>query len=793
MRKIFSIIIICTLVAGIIPTVGYFILLESLPKINGSTKVLGLKHPVKIIRDSEGVPHIIAQTSDDAYFGLGYVHAQDRLWQMEISRRIGAGRLSEILGEDALIYDKFLRTLGTYSFAKRTYSNLDKHSQSALIAYSAGVNSFLATNNGLLPPEFLVFSHKPEPWQPADSLVWIKVMAFNLGGNMSRELQRAQMARILNPTKISEFFPPHPGDPNINIPDFSTFYSRLPLQPLASMAHHYRASGNGSNNFAVSGAHTVTGKPLLANDPHLSLSVPSVWYLAHLKAPGLNVIGATLPGVPLVVLGHNDHIAWGFTNTNPDVQDLYIERIVPGTDDRYLTPTGEAIFQTRQEIIHVDGKEDVKLDVRTTRHGPVISDVFPDATDVAPEDHVIALAWTALRDDDLTFQAGIKISHATNWMEFVEALRDYHSPQQNIVYADVDNNIGFIAPGRVPIRNSENIVSGLMPVPGWKSLYDWVGFIPYDELPRYTNPPSGKIYSSNNKIVENDYPYFLTYDWEPPYRARRLEELLDEKEKHSIDTFSQIQSDNLSLMATDLLPPLIATTPRESDTASALDLLSKWDGRMLAERPEPLLFISWMRELSRLIYRDELNILFPKYWTLKGPFLHRVLTEKTHWCDDTLTTKEENCTILQAKALKIAISDLTTQYKSAMEEWRWGDAHLAKAEHNPFSRVPLLNLFFGLTGPMPGGEYTLNRGGHRINSEKTPFAAIHGSSYRAIYDLSNLDNSLFIQSTGQSGNIFSSQYSRYFDRWRNTEYVAMKTSPVSIANDNTGILSLLPQ
>ena len=469
-----------------------------------------------------------------------------------------------------------------------------------------------------------------------------------------------------------------------------------------------------------------------------------------------------------------------------------MERLVPGSPDEYETPSGAERFTTREEAIGVSGGEDVSFTVRSTRHGPVLSDVFAKARDAAPEGHVLALSWTALRDDDLTFQAGVNIAIAGNWTEFLEALRDYHAPQQNIVYADVAGNIGMIAPGRVPIRHPDNAVSGLMPVPGWEGVYDWTGFIPFDELPRRYNPESGKIHTANEKIVGPEYPHFLTYDWEAPYRARRIAELLDGREKHSVDSFRRLQADSVSLMARDLLPLLADTAATGEAAREALELLIAWDGDMAASRAEPRIFVAWMRELTRLVYADDLANLFTDYWDLRGPFMHNVLTLHGRWCDDVGTATVETCDQMKARALDLAVADLTERYGSSMTRWRWGEAHDARSAHNPFGRVPVLRDIFGITGPVPGGQYTINRGGHSIGNEDAPFAAVQGPSLRAIYDLDDLERSLFIHSTGQSGNVLSDLYDSFAERWREVDYVPMVTSEASIASRAIGTLTLTP-
>jgi penicillin amidase len=597
------------------------------PLSTGEIRVAGLSADVEITRNEIGVPHIRAVTFDDALFGLGYAHAEDRLWQMEMNRRIGAGRLSEIFGPETLDKDKFLRTLGVYRVAERSFANLTDRAQAAFRSYALGVNAFFETRRGFLPLEFLLLGHEPEPWQVEDSLVWLKMMAWDLGGNWEKEWLRYRLMQRLSPAQVEEFLPPHPGDERPALPDFRSLYAEAGFdgERLLAMAPAVLPDGAGSNNWVVSGEHTTSGKPLLANDPHLGLQAPAVWYYARLTTTDLDVVGATLPGVPGIYLGHNGRIAWGFTNTGPDVQDLYIEKIVAGEPDRYLAPDGPRPFTVRQERIFIKDDDPVTLMVRTSRHGPILSDVLGSARTELPQDYALALAWTALREDDLTAQAVFGIMAAKDWAQFKEALRSFHTPQQSIVYADVEGNIGFYAPGRIPLRKEDNDAMGLLPVPGWDPKYDWDGFVPFEELPQSFNPESGFVFTANQKIVPDDYPHHLTYDWTKivpddyphhltydwtlPYRARRLEALITGYESHSLETFKEMQGDVLSLVATELLPLMSGIEPLGEVGKQALDLLNAWDRRMEGDRPEPLIFYAWMRELTRLVYADELGPL----------------------------------------------------------------------------------------------------------------------------------------------------------------------------------------
>jgi penicillin amidase len=786
---------------------GYFYLLRSLPKEEGEFRLAGLEKPVEVLRDAYGIPHIRAASLEDATYALGFVHAQDRLWQMEVSRRTAAGRLAEVFGEPALEADRFLRTLGVRRSAEANFKRLDKQTRALLETYAAGVNAFMATSP-VMPIEFWLTRAKFEPWTPADSLGWIKMMAWDLGGNWRSELLRMRLSKTLPLSRINELLPPYPGEAPLEITDLRRLYAGMekeaprqagenrgqtPISAKSGSDPDFPGEGLGSNNWVVSGARSATGKPLLANDPHLGLTAPAVWYFAHITTPEFEAIGATLPGVPAVVLGRNSHFAWGFTNTGPDVQDLYLER-VDGAGN-YLTPEGPKPFITYDEVIKVKGGQDVRLQVRVTRHGPVISDASRTAQEAAPRGHVIAMQWTALREDDLTMQAAVKMARARDWPGFVAALRDYHSPQQNIVYADTQGNIGFVAAGRVPIRKPENDLKGLAPAPGWLAKYDWAGFIPYEELPRAHNPADGTVVTANHRITPRGYPHYITNEWQPPYRANRISELLGALPKHSIASFARIQGDVVSLPVRDLLPRLAKVTPKSDAGRRALALLAKWDGNMTVERPEPLIVSAWWREFSRAIYADELGDSFRGNWFSRAQFLTNVLQDKDkqgRWCDNTRTKTVETCDELLAVTLDAALADLKKRYGEDMAAWRWGEAHYARHEHRPFGRVSWLAPFFDITVPTPGDSYTVNVGRNRLDDNARPFANVHAASLRAIYDLANLENSLYIHSGGQSGNVFSPHYKSFTQAWARGEYIPMVTDSKRIEAGGVKRLRLLP-
>ncbi|QCK85816.1 penicillin acylase family protein [Phreatobacter aquaticus] len=782
------------------------------PQVAGTLGVPGFDRPVEIVRDREGVAHIFAATDTDASAALGFVHAQDRLWQLDLNRRIANGRLSEIVGPPGLETDRFLRTIGIRRTAEAIWRNVDAETRAHLLAYARGVNAFLETSTSPLPPEFQILrAPRPEPWTPVDSIGWSLMMALDLGGNLNSEIMRLRLAQAgLSMERIGQILPPYPGETWPALPDYTALYKALGPEARAA-AEAIRPfdiglEGIGSNNWVVSGARSETGKPLLANDPHLGLSAPALWYFARMTSPAGTVIGASLPGTPGIILGRNERIAWGFTNTGPDVQDLYIEKVDGRDPMLYQAPGGWQRFDTVQERIKVRGAADVTLTVRISRHGPVISDgASRGATTATPRGYALALRWTALSPDNLTVQAASRMNRAANWPEFLEAVRHFHSPQQNMVYADVDGNIGYVAAGQVPIRKPDNDLRGLFPAPGWDARYDWAGFIPFGELPREYNPERGYRLTANERITPENYPHHITSEWATPHRADRIRELLAARDKHSLDSFRVIQSDHRSNAVREILPLLIAayptgdeerrraTPPRERQV---LDLLKSFDGTMATDRAEPLIVTAWLRELTRLVYADELGPrLFADYWDQRQVFMMSVLRNEGgagSWCASR-TVPATSCATLASRALELALDDLEKRYGADRSAWRWGVAHDARSEHRPFARVASLARFFDVRVPVPGDTYTVNVNRHTIRNDEEPFVSRHSASLRALYDMADPERSVFIHSTGQSGLPTSSLYRNLAERWARVDYIPMRTRRADIEQGAIGTLRLNPR
>lgn len=782
----------------------YFQVRGALPPYSGQVEAAGLKAPVEIQRDKNAVPHIIAGSIEDAAFGLGYVHAQDRFWQMEMTRRLGQGRLSEIVppsvvGSGLIDTDRTMRGLGLYRQASESVNALSPGTRTQLEAYAAGVNAWLKDDDQQYGLELTLLKllsggrYRPEPWRPADSLVWGKLMALGLDGNWRAELLRLRLARKIGDDGVKFLIEPSGdnGDATLSLVRAAT--RGIDLDRL------YRATDNiatqkreASNEWVLSGAHAVSGKPLLANDPHLALTFPGIWYLARLVGPGFDIRGASSPGSPAIVLGHNGTIGWGFTTTNLDSQDLFVERVDPTDPSRYITPDGARPFAVRDETINVLWGDPVSLRVRQTRHGVVIDDFLArrdDPGNLTPAGHVLALQATALDGADTSGEGFARLGLAQNWEEFQTAARKIVSPMQNMVYADTAGNTGLLSPARVPIRRKGD---GSMPVPGWTGEYDWAGFVPFDALPRAYNPASGILVNANARVVPDNYRYFISRDWAEPYRQRRANQMLQEVERHPVYGMIVIQADNLSLDALDMVPLLLKSAPRNPRAAKAHAALASWNHFMLASRPEPLIYTAWLTELQRGLLADELGeALYESLTTPNVALLARILREKPGWCDDGGTRTTETCDDAIAQALERALDGIARQQGADLDKWQWGVAHLAVHRHPLFDGVPLLRDIASVRFPSDGGAQTLNRAQPSYRGPR-PFDATHGAGYRAVYDFADLDNSRFAIPLGQSGNMLSPWSRNFVERWQALRYIEISGTRAENARTAVGTLTLAP-
>lgn len=802
-----------------------------IPALSGDTHIHALSAQVEIVRDAHAIPHIYAKSVADAYVGLGYVHAQDRLWQLEFNRRVASGELAELIGERGLDMDRLFRSLDLEHVSERTYAALDAETQSVLVAYTRGINAYIAEGHPL-PLEFQLLRCTPRAYRPADAVLFIKLLAWQLSGNWFDELERVRLGAQLSAAELAEFSPPYAGSEPIPFAQLWQTYDDLGLgtaraahsQPneqhtfndagaphgpawlrelaplaaeLAVFAPAELGQAIGSNNWVVDGSRSSTHKPLLANDPHLALNAPSQWYLAHLEAPGLSVIGATLPAAAGVILGRNAHVAWAFTNTHPDTEDVFVERMLPGDDSQYLTPDGPKPFERRRALIKVKGAPDVEHWVRSTRHGPVLSDVSDHAQGLAPAGHVLALSWTGLSADDHTAAFPLRAARAGNAEELRAAAGNFHAPTQNIVYADDAGAVGFVAAGKVPVRGPDNTLKGLVPAPGWSAAYDWTGVLPFDELPQTTAPTNGRIVTANQNILPEGYTHWIGGDWGPPYRHDRIVELLDAQPEHTLQSFAAIQHDQKSRVAELMVPALLTALgmPRDDDERTVVAELEHWDHEMRPHAAAPLLFAAWLRELSRVVYADELGKQFSEEAWARPEFLQAVLLDhagQARWCDDKRSVELEDCAHATREALHAALAYLNKRFGSDRNKWSWGTAHPGVSGHALLGKVPVLARFFDVAAVRGGDSSTVDVGSYKVDDDEIAFRNAWGPGFRALYDLADLEHSVAILNTGESGHAASPHYGDMNVLWAKGEYVPLITERTRVAQGALGTWHLRP-
>jgi penicillin amidase len=823
---------------------------KSFPQIDGEVQIAGLDGPVDIYRDSMGIPHIYAATTHDLFFAQGYIHAQDRFWQMDFWRHVGSGTLSEMFGAGQVETDSFLRTLGWRVTAEKEYEMLSPEAKAIADAYAEGVNAYIQERDPIeLSLEYSILTgllnrgYKIEPWTPVHSLTWGKAMAWDLGGNMDDEIARAILLKTLTPEQVAELYPEYPADypvivstigENVNKVEGQTSkvsedlrpltfdLQTLNLQPVADNLALLdsllgpKGPDIGSNSWAVSGKLTASGKPLLANDMHLGIQMPSIWYQMsmHCQPKGeacpFDVTGFTFAGVPGIIAGHNDRIAWAFTNLGPDVQDLFIEKINPENPNQYEVDDQWVDFETRKEVIHVGGGEAVEITVRISRHGPIISETygplkdevdpkdkeaqpFKDKSGVElPEHYAIALSWTALTPNS-PFEAIWGFNQARNWEEFRAAARMWSVPAQNLLYADVDGNIGYQTPGVIPIRKNGD---GTLPVPGWNSEYEWTGFIPFDELPYAFNPPSGYIVTANNQAHPREYPYLITKDWDYGQRAARIVEMIESAPgKIDIAYIQSMHGDSKSLNAEVLVPILLSVSLDPSLAAVRDQFFASWDYQERADSQSAAVFEWFWWNLLMDTFKDDL----PKDYLPTGGsrwyVIMRNLVEQPNspWWDDKETDTVETRDDIFARAFDETVTQIQKEYGKDPDQWpAWGKLHTATFRNQTLGKsgiAPIEALFNRGPFETGGGKSIVNATGWELGES---FEVDWLPSEREIVDLGDLNNSLAGHTTGQSGHAFHPHYDDMAQMWAEVGYVPMWWDKESVIQDAEGHLVLTP-
>ncbi len=820
LRVLITIISILVVIVIVMGSVGVYLARSSFPKTTGEVKLNGLSSPVDIYQDNYGIPNIYAQTTHDLFFAQGYVHAQDRFWQMDFWRHIGSGRLSEMLGKSVLETDTFLRTLGWARVAQKELEAMSADELAQLQAYADGVNAYLTDHKGAaLSLEYAVLKlltpgYSPEPWQPLNTLTWGKVMAWDLSSQGAPEIEHAILLLTLTTEQVAELFPTYPSDHPLVVPNYSisvtpssssnqsqgirTLVDLAPVFQILSVRMAKMestlgpfGSGIGSNNWVIAGGRTSTGKPFLANDMHLSEQMPSIWYEIGLhcfpknSSCPYNVTGFSFAGVPGVIVGHNDRIAWGFTNVGPDVLDLYIEKINPDNPNQYEVNGQWQDMTLVHETIEVAGSSPLELTVRYTRHGPIVSDgtnskiIEQEKWGVElPTNFAISMRWTALEQTNI-FKAVFGIDIAQNWDEYRQAASYFTVPAQNMVFADIDGNIAYQTPGNIPIRLPGNY--GDYPVPGWTDEYEWQGYIPFDQLPNAFNPPEGYIVSANNAVVGANYPYYITNEWDYGYRAARIVQLI-ETAPGPIDAayIQKMHGDDYNASAAYMVPLLMQLSLQDEHLIEVRDLLNGWDFQDQMDLAAPAVYNAFWRAVLAGTFHDEL----PKdYWPDGGStwfeiMRHLVQTPDSAWWDDKNTAAVETRDDIFAQAFSNAVADLDQLLGKDASRWTWGDLHT----------VTFHNQSLGISGVAPieaifnRGPYRTSGGSSIVNAtgwdaaETDPAMAFQVNrlpSERLIVDLSNLPLSLWVITTGESGHAYHANYTDQIDLWRTIQYLPM--------------------
>lgn len=791
-------------VAGLLAALAlvfYGLARRAWPEVDGRLAVAGLQAPVEIVRVEPGVPHLYARNAHDLFFAQGYVHAQDRLWQMELNLFVGRGEVAALFGEGGLEIDKVIRTFGLAQAAERDWQALSPATRALLTAYADGVNAFLSTHQGRLPIEFTLLGATPRKWTAIDSLTWGKLMALNLSLNHAFEILRGHLIAKLGEPVARRLLSPYPASAPVIVPPGVNGYgvpageravgSTVAALPAFGRIANWGATAWGSNGWVVAGSRTASGKPLLANDTHLGLQMPSVWYQVGLHGGGYDAVGFSFPGMPFLEIGHNQRIAWGITNLCADVQDLYLEKL----DDskaprRYEFQGAWRDLLLRREEIAVKGKPNFVLEVRETLHGPIINDAIVELKGSPP----VALRWPALTGGRL-IDALAALNQAQDWQAFHRALADWDTPSVNFVYADVDGHIAYQSTGRIPVRAAGH--QGLLPVPGWDGRSEWQGFIPYEEMPKLVDPAAGFIVTANNKVVSDDYPHYLAYDMADPYRAERLTALLSTAHGLTRDGLRSIQAETLGRPAQAIRPYLLAVPPAGPREAKALDEVRRWNLRYEPESVGAMVYEVWYWYLIGDVLRDELGPDVLKEYRTVGmsqvPSIADLLTRPNDpLFDDRRTPKVERRDDIVRRSLTRAVAWLTTYHGDDPAKWTYGTIHSVTFVHSPLGAsgiAPLEYLFNSATYPARGTAFTVDAA---VSDQTKPFGVNFGSSQRMIVDLADLEGSTWVNSTGQNAQVFHRHREDQIPKWEAIEDYPMLFSETTVRAHPEAQLTLVP-
>lgn len=742
----------------------------------GEVRVAGLAGSIQIVRDEFGVPHVWADHERDLWFAVGFLHGQDRAAQLEFVRLLGQGRLAEIAGPRALPLDRLNRALGLGENARRALAQASPELRARAESYAAGVNAALSVREGAPPVEFLATGHKPERWEPWHALLWGQVMALTLTGDWRDELFRMRLGERFTPAVAAALWPQWDDEaPAIAEAGVEENFARWAAAIDASLPVPLGPS-QASNHWAVSGAHTQSGAPILVNDPHLSLNAPGQWYLARLAARDTGAVyaGATAPGAPALVLGHNGKIAWGFTTTNADTADLTVERVDPADPNNYLTPEGPRAFEAREETFQVRGGVPVTAVIRRTRNGVVVSDFDRAADAAAPEGHVLALMLPGLATLDTTAEAIVALNRAGDANEARAALRGWIAPVQNVLIADRQGRIAMRVAGAIPTRAS---APAMLPKRGWEAGTGWTGFVPFERMPESVDPAAGKLSNANDRVVGRDWPHHLGFSFDAPYRQRRIVEMLAAPGRQTPAYHEAMLADPVSLFAREAIARAAWLAPVEPRARAAIERLRAWDHAVRAESGEGLIFNAWVREIQRRALARALGDLAPDGGRDRARVVLDVLARTSPFC-------EGDCARLAEDALVAAVQWIELRHGADMARWRWGAEHVAPFDNPILGRLPVIGGRLAVNVPTAGDYFTVNRGAsYGGRDSDRPFAHNHGAGYRAIYDLGDLEGSLFMIAPGQSGHPLSPHWADLAPIWATGRHLRLARNRGELASD----------
>ncbi len=746
------------MVASVILVAANLYAKRSLPEISGEIKLEGLRDKVTVIRDEEGVPHIKAKNDHDLYMAQGYITAQDRLFQMDLSRRQASGQLSEVIGERLVEQDKFFRTFGLRRAAEASYEDYSDEMKGYLQSYADGVNTFMkeAISEHKLPVEFTLLGYEPSEWTIIDTLTIVKYMAYDLGGHWEGQVFRSYLLSEFTEEEAMDLFPAYPEDAPTVIEEGEIDWE----ESFASA--HIPDEFNGSNNWVISGEKSESGSALLADDPHLGLMTPAIWYQSTLQSNEQNMSGVTFAGIPGIIIGHNENIAWGITNVGPDVQDVYIEKINPDNPNQYLYNDEWIDAEMITETIKVKGQEAIDHEVMVTRHGPVISEFAHENE----SDTVLSLKWTALEaTQDL--EAIPLMNKAKNWEEFDAAIEHFKAPASNFVFAAKDGTIAYKASGNIPIRKKGE---SLVPVPGWNDEYEWERYIPHKELPTLINPEEGFIATANNKIVDDSYPYHISNVWAQPYRQQRILDVLNSKETFTVEDMKELQMDIKNLQAEEFVPIFLDQLAKQKlseQEQEAVALLSEWDYEDDQAETAPLLFQTMLLEISDILFGEKISEEMMDLFEGKNQVIDELIRHADEGEEGPWIENNGGLSKVIHKALTQTIETLSERYGDNMSKWQWGDEHQLQFPH-PLSSVSPLQYIFNSKQPMPVGGSAVTVQAARRNDETG--LVNHGASWRYVIDTSDFSQAYHMVGPGQSGHFKSQWYNNQFEDWVTGDY-----------------------